>query len=118
MANLYNTLAELCAEKGVTAYRMCKDVGIQPSIMTDLKMGRRAGFRADTAEKVASYFGVTVGVLLGNEERPTAKSDELTFDDFTYALHNQSKELTEANKEKLLDMAKMLKLAQDAQADK
>ena len=61
MSNLYNRLQELCEEKGVSGYRMCKDVGIQPSIMTDLKMGRRASMKVETAQKVADYFGVTVG---------------------------------------------------------
>ena len=48
MSNLYNRLQELCDEKGVSGYRMCKDVGIQPSIMTDLKMGRRASMKVET----------------------------------------------------------------------
>lgn len=73
MSNLYNRLQELCEEKGVSGYRMCKDVGIQPSIMTDLKMGRRASMKVETAQKVADYFGVTVGYLLGEgkEKAPT-----------------------------------------------
>lgn len=52
MSNLYNRLQELCDEKGVSGYRMCKDVGIQPSIMTDLKMGRRASMKVETAQLV------------------------------------------------------------------
>lgn len=120
MGKLYEVLSALCNEKGITGYRMCKDCGIQPSIMTDLKMGRREGLKAETATKIASYFGVTVDYLLTGEqkENPIAKSDEVTFDDFTYALHNQSKDLNDENKEKLLDMARMLKLAQDAQKNK
>lgn len=33
--------------------------------------------------------------------------DEITFDDFTYAMHNESKDLTDDEKEMLLDMARM-----------
>ena len=111
MSNLYNRLQELCEEKGVSGYRMCKDVGIQPSIMTDLKMGRRASMKVETAQKVADYFGVTVGYLLGEgkEKAPTQEGErEITFDDFTYAMQNESKELTEMDKEILLSMAKQL----------
>ncbi|WP_312281174.1 helix-turn-helix transcriptional regulator [Oscillibacter sp.] len=78
MADLYNTLSALCRERGITGYKMCKDVGIQPSIMTDLKMGRRKGVNAETADKIASYFGVSVGYLLGTEqkEKPSVDNDE------------------------------------------
>ena len=111
MSNLYNRLQELCEEKGVSGYRMRKDVGIQPSIMTDLKMGRRASMKVETAQKVADYFGVTVGYLLGEgkEKAPTQEGErEITFDDFTYAMQNESKELTEMDKQILLSMAKQL----------
>lgn len=68
MADLYETLSQLCEKRGISRYRMCKDVNIQPSIMTDLKAGRRHGVNADTANRLATYFGVTVGYLLGKEE--------------------------------------------------
>ena len=88
MSNLYHSLAELCKTRGITGYKMCKDVGIQPSIITDLKMGRRTGVKAETAHKIATYFGVTVGYLLGDrqntpdanphaKEEPPALSEEL-----------------------------------------
>ncbi len=49
------------------------------------------------------------------KEKPTAKSSEpdITFNDFTYALHNETKELTEENKQKLLEMARFFKEQQD-----
>lgn len=81
MSILYERLFALCQERGITAYRMCKDTGVQPSVMTDLKMGRRQTVKAETAAKIAAYFGVSVDYLLGNEEKekPTAEkavSDE------------------------------------------
>lgn len=80
MGDLYKRLAALCDERGISGYRMCKDVGIQPSIMTDLKMGRRSSVKAETADRIANYFGVSVGYLLGNEpkEKPATDSDGLT----------------------------------------
>ena len=41
MSKLYNNIVSLCESKGITGYRMCKEIGIQPSILTDLKMGRK-----------------------------------------------------------------------------
>lgn len=44
---------------------MCADTGISKSLMTDLKMGRKKGVNAETAQKIADYFDVSVGYLLG-----------------------------------------------------
>ena len=67
MADLYHILAQLCNQHQITPYRMCKDTGIQPSVMTDLKKGRRQTVKAETAARLANYFGVTVDYLLGKE---------------------------------------------------
>lgn len=81
MVTLYERLSALCEEKGIKGARMCGDLGISKSLMTDLKSGRKKGVNAETAQKLASYFGVTVGYLLGEEEKeekPTAEDDELS----------------------------------------
>lgn len=75
MGDLHKTITDLCEKKGVSGYRLCKDTGIQPSILTDLKMGRQKSLSAVNAEKVASYFGVSVGYLLGNEKNPATEND-------------------------------------------
>ena len=71
MANLYRTIAELCESKNITGYRLCKDIGMTPSVLTDLKMGRKTGLSAKNANKIATYFGVSVAYLLGEEKAPT-----------------------------------------------
>ncbi len=69
MGNLYETINTLCEEKGIKGAKMCTDTGISKGLLTDLKMGRRTGVSAVTAQKIASYFGVSVGYLLGEEEK-------------------------------------------------
>lgn len=69
MGNLYERISELCDGKGIKGARMCSDTGISKGLLTDLKMGRRTGVSAVTAQKIASYFGVSVGYLLGEEEK-------------------------------------------------
>lgn len=79
MSDLYNRIMELCKAKGISGYRMCKDIGIQPSILTDLKMERQKGLSAENANKIASYLDVTVAYLLGkgeNEKAPTLTSKD------------------------------------------
>ena len=78
MSALYKMLVDLCAEHGITPYRMCKDTGIQPSVMTDLKMGRRQTVKAETAAKIANYFNVSVEYLIGQEpkEKPAGQTTD------------------------------------------
>lgn len=69
VATLYETLNELCKKKGVKGGRMCSDLGISKSLMTDLKSGRKKSVNAETAQKLATYFNVSVGYLLGEEAK-------------------------------------------------
>ena len=69
MSNLYKNIIALCEEKGIKGGKMCTDTGISKGLLTDLKMGRRTGVSATTAQKIASYFGVSVGYLLGEEDK-------------------------------------------------
>ena len=83
MSTLHKTIQDLCEEKGISGYRLCKDIGIQPSILTDLKSGRKKGLSADIANKIASYFGVSVGYLLGTEDEktPSAEAESVDYTD-------------------------------------
>lgn len=72
MGNLYERISDLCESKGIKGAKMCAEVGISKGLLTDLKMGRRTGVSAVTAQKIASYFGVSVGYLLGEEEKINA----------------------------------------------
>jgi transcriptional regulator with XRE-family HTH domain len=67
MGNLYDTILALCESRGIKGGKMCTDIGISKGLLTDLKMGRRTGVSAVTAQKIAAYFGVSVGYLLGEE---------------------------------------------------
>lgn len=111
MSILYERLSALCQERGITAYRMCKDTGVQPSVMTDLKMGRRQTVKAETAAKIAAYFGVSVDYLLGNEEKPAATEDseldELVKDEFVGFYGDVKKELTPGDIEDIKTLMKL-----------
>ena len=69
MVTLYERLSELCEAKGIKGGRMCTELGFSKSLMTDLKNGRKKSVNAETAQKIASYFNVSVGYLLGEEEK-------------------------------------------------
>ena len=69
MTPLYTTISTLCAQRGITGNKLCSDLCISRSILTDLKMGRKKDLYATTAYKIAKYFDVSVGYLLGLEEK-------------------------------------------------
>ena len=80
MCTLYERIQELCKSKGVSGSRMCLDLGLSKSTLSDIKSGRKKGVSTATASKIAAYFDVPVGYLLGEEEKekPTAQGDGLS----------------------------------------
>ena len=66
MGIVYDRLKKLCDDRGISSYRMCKDTGMQPSIMTDLKMERKHTLSAKSLAKVADYFGVPMNYITGD----------------------------------------------------
>ena len=81
MCTLYERIQSLCKSKGVSGSRMCLDLGLSKSTLSDIKSGRKKSVSTATAQKIAGYFNVTVGYLLGEEdekEKPTAQGDGLS----------------------------------------
>jgi transcriptional regulator with XRE-family HTH domain len=73
---LYDRILALCKEKGISGSRMCLDLGLSKSTMSDMKAGRTKGVSMATAQKIASYFDVSVGYLLGEDTAVSAATDE------------------------------------------
>lgn len=120
MSALYKILTDLCEAKGISGYKMCKDNGMQPSVMTDLRKGRRSGVSAETANRLAQYFGVSVNYILTGEEKenalsPTKKDErEVADDDIKFALFG-TREIDDA----VLDQVKAFaKFARENRKDK
>lgn len=82
MSTLYENIRNLCSEKNIKPGRMCVDLDLSKSLMTDLKAGRKKTIRADTAQKIADYFGVTVDRVLGAEKAPATEGEGIKYTDF------------------------------------
>lgn len=109
----------LCKEKGFSKQKACLDCGLSRTAWNKWKAG--AVPNGEALQNLADYFNVSVDYLLGKEDTKKAppKADaEITFDDFTYALLDETEELTEDNKQKLLEMAKFFKSLQDKEKNK
>ena len=83
MCTLHSRIIELCKEKGVSGSRMCLDLGMIKSNLSDIKSGRKKGFTMDTAHKIASYLGVSVAYLLGEEEKSIKKEQPIEIDELS-----------------------------------
>ena len=111
MGTLYENIIALCQERGIKGGKMCTDIGMSKGILTDLKMGRQAGISASNAQKIASYFGVSVGYLLGDEieKTPTVSGERDILDEIDVAFYGDYKELSEDDKETLRAMARVMR---------
>jgi transcriptional regulator with XRE-family HTH domain len=56
---------------------MCLDLGLSKSTLSDIKSGRKKGISTATAQKMATYLGVSVGYLLGEEDIKKEQTTEI-----------------------------------------
>lgn len=110
MGTLYENIIALCNERGIKGGKMCTDIGMSKGILTDLKMGRQSGISTANAQKIASYFGVTVGYLLGEEEREkekTATQKDSSVSEAKQKLFALAEECSEEEATRLLQMMEL-----------
>lgn len=67
---------ELLEEKGISEYKISKDLSLPNSSFSQWKSGR-AKPSLDALSKIADYFGVTVDYLMGREQ-PSVKPPATT----------------------------------------
>lgn len=100
----------LCKQKGISKQKACMECGLSRTAWNKWKAG--AIPNGDALQSLADYFGVTTDYLLTGEETKKAPTQtgerEITMDDFTYAMHNESGDLTDDDKEWLLSMARRI----------
>lgn len=65
---MYEIFEELCKQKGVTPYRVCKETGITTATISNWKAGRYSP-KADKMQKIADFFGVSLDYLMSREEK-------------------------------------------------
>ena len=73
---MYEIFEQLCEEKGVTAYRVCKSTGITTATISNWKAGRYTP-KQEKMQKIADYFDVSLEYLMTGKESDR-KESELT----------------------------------------
>lgn len=95
----FDILQRLCADRGVSAYRVCRDIGLNRSAVAKWKSGSVPN--GATMAKLAAYFGVSADYLLGVEP--------VTDDAIKIALFGGDGEITEEMYQEVLRYAAYVK---------
>ena len=61
---MYNKIYQLMKVKGITAYRLSKEIDVSEGNISEWKKGNAKTPRSDVVAKIASYFGVSADYLL------------------------------------------------------
>jgi transcriptional regulator with XRE-family HTH domain len=104
MYNLYNRIMDLCKAKGVSGSRMCLELGLSKSTLSDIKAGRKKGISTTTAQKIAAYFDVPVDYLLGNEDKKEKPADEGELSEDVIIFHRDGKTVKKQFTKEQMDM--------------
>ena len=109
MSELYNLIESLCKGHGTNITAMCKAAGVSRAPLTELNMGRTKTLSSATLTKIATYFGVSVDYLLGNEQKEELQPDQVDLSNVELGFLGDYKELTEENKATVRDMVRLMR---------
>lgn len=110
MYDLYEKIEVLCRERGVKVGKMCADIGMYRSMMSDLKNGRKNKLEASTLQKIADYFGVSVDYLISEDKKaPSAFGGGMNDAQLKFALWGT----TDITDEILEDVRRFAKFAEE-----
>lgn len=117
MGKISDVIDSRLEELGIKGSKMCDDLGISRSTLTELRKGRAVTLKADRATAIASYLGISVEELLGakTEKAPTPKGERsVSDDDIKFALFGGDGEITDAMYEEVKQFAQMVKLREES----
>ena len=112
MADMYKIIEELLTQKGISGSKMCTDLGMSRSFMTELRKNRIKHLRLETAQKIADYLGVSASTLLGKEEKnpsPDDRERNVTDEEIKFARFGGDGEITDEMYEEVKRFAAYLK---------
>ncbi|MBO5746121.1 MAG: helix-turn-helix transcriptional regulator [Clostridia bacterium] len=75
---MYKRIEELCKRQGTDITKMCRELNIPRSSLSELKSGRAKSISADKVAKIANLFGVSALYITDGieEEKPLVNNNE------------------------------------------
>ena len=106
----YDKFVQICKSRGVSPSRAAIEAGLSKSTVTKWKTTPDAEPTGAAIKKITEYFGITIAELLSEEteKAPTGSGERDILDEVDLAFYGNYKELSEANKETLRAMARVL----------
>lgn len=104
MTYLGKRIRALRKEDGQTQQQLADALGVGKSTISMYENGQREP-DYETLEGLADHFNVPIGSFFPGGHAPDAP----TFDDFTYAMHREARDLPPEKKEMLLSMARFMR---------
>lgn len=111
--NSVERVRAICAERKIPISKLERDLGFSNGYIGQLRKGT---FPADRLALIAEYLSLSTDYLLNGEEKEKpALTASLTHldDEFTYAMFEESRNLTPEYKKRLLEMAKFFRQQQE-----
>ena len=105
----FNRFQSLCAERGISVYKACTQIGLNRSAVAKWKAGGRPN--GTTAAKLAEFFGVTTDYLLCEEaeKAPADGKRSVSDEDIKFALFGGDGEITDAMYDEVKKFAAFIK---------
>ena len=104
-------IKELRIKNDLSQEELGLQLGMNKSTIQRYESGNVKKIKDPIIEKMATIFKVSMDYLLGKTDTPINPNIDggITFDDFSYAMYDETKELTDEDKDALLNMARILK---------
>lgn len=105
----YDIYCDLCQKSGLTPSGAANKIGFNRASITMWKNTGKAP-KQDLLLKIAAFFDVSVDYLLEKEKAPAEVGrHRVDLSDIDYAFYGQFKELTDDDKETLMDMVRVMR---------
>lgn len=109
---ILESIGTLCQSSNpkVSFSKMCVDLGLSKSLNTKLKNNPTKTINMETAQKIADYFGVSVDLVLGSEQKEKSPApDGAGLDKATIELKSIWDTADDDEKAALLEVARLIK---------
>ncbi len=116
MVNMFEIVSYLCKMENISIAEMCRETGMRPSIITDLKHGRTKNLSHENMLKIANHFQVSMDVF--NEGILEETYPNQTDTDSVVGYHSlNQKETPGANKNNIRASNKPVKISASKSTD-
>ena len=104
-----NNIRKLRQLKGLTQQELADKLGLSKFNISDYEIGRTEP-DIQTLKKFADFFEVSIDYILKNSNSKDIPIEpDIEMDDFQFALYGEVKDLTDEQKQDLMDMIKIIK---------